>query len=401
MCIRASVGAGHEEGEDMKLDRHLGRVAVIGAAAVLAVSALAGCGSSSTASSTSAAVSDADLARLAKGYEGTVPASGPKADAGASVWWVSCGQSIPDCSDPAAAAQAAAKTLGMDFHIADGKLNAGGGDAAAMRTAIAANPDAIIVHGMSCSAIKQPLEEAKAAGIPVMGVEGLDCSDEPGGGPSLFTVDMQYSAKAPSAVEYFKSWGKSAADYIIAATGGQAKVIDNAGNEPLQTLINDGFVEELKTCSGCSIVDTVRFGSPDLIPNGPWVSQFQASMAKNPTANATFLPFDAMLSLAGGVQAVKASGLDMVVAGGSGGSVGMDLVRSGDMDAVTAAHDVSWLGYGAVDEINRVLQGEKTVPEGVGVVMVDKSHNLPTSQGQSYTSSTDWKGAYDKLWGAS
>ncbi|WP_169988498.1 substrate-binding domain-containing protein [Microbispora sp. H10836] len=338
------------------------------------------------------------MEELAKGYESGVPTKGPAPAKGKSVWWISCGESIPDCSVPAAAAGEAAKTMGIKFNIADGKLNVGGGNAAAIRTALAAGPDAIILHGMSCSTVQQPLTEARDAGVLVMGVEGLDCSDEPGGGQSLFSVKMKYSDSAPTVIDYFRSWGVLGAKYLAGATGGKAKVIHNAGVEPLQKVVSDAFIQELGNCKGCEIVDTVEHGSPDYGPNGAWIQQFRTALAKNPTANATYLWADALLSFSGGVQAVKDSGLDMVTAGGVGGAVGMDLVREGKLDAVTGAHDVKWIGYAAMDNINRALNGEDTVPQGVGSVVVDAQHNLPEKAGSDYASAIDWKSAYEKLW---
>lgn len=378
------------------------------AAVLVAVGLIAACASTAddtgiTASSevtTSAAPGNADdfMKELAKGYESAVPTAGPAPAKGKSVWWISCGESIPDCSVPAAAAGEAAKTMGIKFSIADGKLNVGGGNAAAVRTALAAGANAIILHGMSCSTVQQPLIEAREAGVLVMGVEGLDCSDEPGGGEPLFSVEMKYSESAPTVIDYFRSWGVLGAKYLIGATGRQAKVVHNAGVEPLQKVISDAFIEELGKCEGCEIVDTVEHGSPDYGPNGAWIQQFRTALAKNPTANATYMWADAFLSLSGGVQAVEDSGLDMVVAGGTGGAVGMDLVRSGKLDAVPGAHDVKWMGYAAMDNINRALNGEETVPQGIGSVVVDAKHNLPEQAGSDYASAIDWKSAYEKLW---
>jgi len=72
----------------------------------------------------------------------------------------------------------------------------------------------------------------------------------------------------------------------------------------------------------------------------------------------------------------------------------------GNYVAVTAAHDLGWMGYGAMDNANRALQGEDTMPQGVGFRPVDKDHNLPPA-GKGYSSPIDWQAAYEKLWGGS
>ncbi len=383
--------------------------------AVAAVLAVAGCGSSgdsSSGSSTSAASASTSAAAASSGptvedltgkdsYEADPPTSGPPPAKGKLVYWVSCGMVIPDCSVPANSAKEAAQKLGINFKIADGKLNAGGGDAAAVRTALAAKPDVIIIHGISCPIVKQPLEEAKKAGVKVMGVEALDCSDPPApAGGALFTANMLYAPKAKSGVEYFQAWGRITAQYMIAAMGGKMNYIQNHGTEPLQENVNIGFNDEMKKCSGCKKLDEVTFTSADLIPNGPWLQRFRAALVKNPTANAIMYPFDANTTGAGGAKAAHEALPDAKQFGGSGQAPALDLVRSGVMTAVTGAHSPVWMGYAAMDNINRVLNDKPTVPEGVGFRPVDKDNNLPSTPGTDYQSPIDFKAAYEKIWAA-
>ncbi|MFF2846104.1 sugar ABC transporter substrate-binding protein [Streptomyces sp. NPDC058001] len=354
----------------------------------------AGDPSASTAKGADTAALDA----LYKGMENEPPSVSAKPAKGKSVWWISCGLSIPDCSVPANAAKEAAGKLGIDFHIADGKLNVGGGNASAVRTALAAKPDAIIIHGISCPIVQQPLEEAKAKGVKVLGVEALDCADT--GGPRLFTTDMKYSKAAQSGEDYFKAWGKISAQYIIAKSGGKAKIINNEGTEPLQATINQGFLDEIKTCGGCTIVDTIKFSSADLTPNGPWIQGFRSSLVRNPTATATFLPFDVNIATAGGAQAVKESGHKLIAVGGTGQAPAINQVRSGAITAITGAHSPEWMGYAAIDQINRALNNEPTVAQGVGARVVDADHNMPPNADDYYQSPIDFRAAYDKAWKA-
>lgn len=367
----------------------------------LALALVTACSTSAPTTQSTTGSANADTAALEKLYQGTEgepPSSSPPVAKGASVWWVSCGLSIQDCSGPAEAAQEAAEKLGLDFHIADGKLNVGGGMAAAVRTALAAKPDAIILHGIPCPAVQQPLEEARIQGVKVLGVESLDCSDT--GGPKLFTADMQYTTNAPTGVDYFRTWGELSADYLIAATGGQAKIINNAGVEPLQDAVNQGFLDRLASCPGCEIIDTVNFGSAEVVPNGPWIQSFRSALVRNPDATAVFLPFDSLISGAGGAKAIKESGLKVISFGGSGGAGAMQLVRDGSFTAVTGAHSPDWMGYAAVDQINRALNGQPAVPQGVGMRIVDAQHNLPRDPNTYYQTPIDFRAAYAKAWSA-
>jgi ribose transport system substrate-binding protein len=332
---------------------------------------------------------------VSEGYETPPPTSGPPPAKGKNVWWVSCGMSIPACSVPANAAAAAAKKLGFNFHIADGKLNEGGGDLTAFKTALAAHPDAIIIHGISCPIVETGLREAKAQGVKTMGVEALDCADT-NQGPKLFTNDFLYSAKAPTGVDYFTAWGKLSADYIIQDSGGKAKIIASYGTEPLQAIGGKGFTDEMKKCTGCTIEDTVNFTSADLIPGGPWVQKMRPALIAHPDANYVWLQFDPNVAL--GVPIVNQELPHAAAVGGSGEADEQDFVRQGKLKAITGAHDAQWMGWGAMDEINRALQGKPSVPEGVGPIVETKEHNLPP-EGSGFVSPTNYQAAYEKIWG--
>jgi ribose transport system substrate-binding protein len=255
------------------------------------------------------------------------------------------------------------------------------------------------MHALDCVSVTPALKEAKKANIPVLGVEMADCDAPPVNKAPLLTKDMNYTEGVPDTQAYFKGWGAQAAKYLIAKTGGKAKIIVNEGTDSVFPLMNQGFLEGIKACAGCEIVDTVTFTAAEQIPNGPWIQRFRTSLTKNPDADATFIPSDYGMTGLGGGKAVKDSKRDMTIVGGSGSAPGMDAVRSGLITADTYAHDADWMGYAAMDTINRMLQGEDIVAEGVGTRVVDKDHNLPEKSGSAYASPIDWKAAYDKIWG--
>ena len=134
----------------------------VGASAAAVLLAATACSSGSSSTATSATPSDSSASSTASSsstgaangatltmdqlYAGTYaqpPTTSPAGAKGKSVWWISCSQAVVSCSEPAAAAAAAAKILGIDFHVADGKFNVGGAFTTAVRTALAAKPDAL------------------------------------------------------------------------------------------------------------------------------------------------------------------------------------------------------------------------------------------------------------------
>ncbi len=385
------------------------------AVAVLAVVVIAGCGSDKAENQSPAAPSTAATQAPAKtqaaagptvasltgagSFEAQPPTSGPPPAKGKKVWWVSCGMVVPDCSVPANAAKEAAAKLGFDFQIADGRLNQGGGQLAAVRTALAASPDVMVIHGISCPIVKGALQDAKRKGVKLMGVETPDCSDT-GSGPSLFDVEMKYAPKALTNVDYFKAWGRISAQYLIADTGGKANIILAHNTEPLGEFVQQGFTDEIKKCSGCKIIDEFTWVSPELIPGGPFIQKLRGALTKNPTADAAFLSFDGMITNAGGGKAIQETNPNVKIYGGGGQAPTLDLLRRGGMRAVTAGHSPVWTGYAAMDNVNRALNGQDTVPQGVGFRPIDKDHNLPAKPGSVYESPIDFKAAYEKSWSA-
>jgi ribose transport system substrate-binding protein len=383
-------------------------LAAVAASTLLALTA--SCSDSSTdSSSPSSSDSGGDFSAdgvpsieqlTSEGSEGEPPSEGPPIKAGATVWWISCGQVVPDCSVPAEAAVAAGKAAGITVKISDGKLNAGGGFADAVRTAVASKPDAIILHAIACDVVKGPLQEAAAAGVKIMGVEALDCDDTDPNAEGFYDAEMKYAPGLEDTVSYFTAWGSITAQYLIDATGGKAQVILPHLREPLGTPLYDGFTSELADkCPDCKIVDEFDFTSPDISPDGPFAERLRAALLKNPDANAVWLPFDSTMTIGGGAQAIREAGRSIVTVGGSGQGPGIDLVRSGQVDAITGAHSPEWMGWAAIDNINRALQGEETVPQGIGFRVVDGNHNLPDEEGQIYQTPIDFKAAYEALWG--
>lgn len=372
------------------------RLATTAIAIVAAAGLMAGCsgggGGSADPEPTVEAQDLLTLDELYAGTEGAPPETGPAAVEGAKVWWISCGESIPACSGPAAAAADAAEVLSWDFQIADGALNVGGGNATAIRTALAANPDALILHGISCEVVRQPLLEAQAQGVPVLALEGLDCADE-----QLFTAQMKYGEQFETVEEFFASWGFWDGSYIAAAYP-EAKIIEERGSEALFVEVGKGFDAVMQNCDHCEVVDSISFTTPDQVPNGPLSQRLRASLAANPDANVVMMPVDSGIQTGGGAQDVSSSGIeDLTIVGGTGGNPQMwEYLRSGVATMITA-HDIDWFSWGAMDNVNRVLAGDDTVAQGLGIRAITLEANLP-EEGEQYHSPVDWRTAYESVW---
>jgi ribose transport system substrate-binding protein len=422
------MGSSSESGKARLIPRIL---VLAGLAACVVL--LAACGSSSSSSSSSTSTNEsAEETETAEGTETTAadegggsklttvyaegvptleelyeeipsegpPKSGPKAATGKEVIWVSCGQEAPGCAHPAESFLEAAKAIGWKAKIVDGHLDANNGYATAIRTAIAAQPDAIVTHGINCNEAKTSFEEAKAAGIPLVEASNIDCSDPRIGGEKLITIGEQFNKEAKDTAAFYTKQGEHQAAYAIDATEGKAKVILVEFEGLFGKNIGEGQRTVLEKCSECEILETIGFQASEEGPNQQAYQKFNTALIKYPEANAAIFAFDSNVTYTGLSKAVVDAGRaeDMTVVGGEGFSEAVELVREGKGDtAEGGAWDNSWASWGIADEINRYFNGEPSAPEGIGLTAIDKDHNMPP-KGQDYATKVDYKKAYEEIW---
>jgi ribose transport system substrate-binding protein len=342
------------------------------------------------------------LNQLYKGTESSPPATGPKIAKGKSVIFVSCGQASPGCAGPPNAMVKVAKLIGWNYRIIDGADNVGDGWDNGIRQAIAAKPDVIVLHGENCNDVKQALEDAKAAGIPVFGIETADCNDpdNPGGtsAPLLTAGSLVFNATAKNDGQINYQWGENQAAYVIDATKGDAKVIRLFYQGIQGFHMKAGQDAMFKKCSGCQVLDTVPWVATDSVPGGPLQQKLPTVLEQYPHANAFIQNFDSPTFLASVlVQSGRAK--DMVIVGGEGYAESLQKIREDQgRTADGCAHSANWEAWATVDELNRFFNHQPFVPEGVGCRVVDKGHNM-MAPGQDYESPIKFEAVYKKSWG--
>lgn len=399
-------------------------------AAVLLTAVVAGCGSSGSSStgggsesttgeapaaeSTSPAestggsslVAEAQSA-LEKNYEGTdgpLPTSAPKPAKDQTVWIIACSTAAEGCSQPAEGVAEAAKVLGWKAHVADGKLNPAVYNSL-VNQAVAAGANAIVLVAVDCSLTKASLENAKKAGVQIVGLYALDCDEGSGDkGQKLFNAEIIYT----NGMNY-NEWllgpdTESQADFVIAKTEGKANVILMRENDTASVrLADDGFERAMEKCTECKLT-TVEFTGEDLL-NGNLQSKVQTALAQNPEADVVYAPYDASITLGiqAGVQASGRSG-DILLIGDEGLAPNIQLIKEGKQSFAAGA-PARWSGWAAVDELIRSLDGEPAVKEGIGLQSIDPEHNIPTTT-PYYDGNTvngkpkvDYKAAYEEIWG--
>lgn len=342
------------------------------------------------------------MSELAEGTEEEPPSSGPPVKEGISIGFVSCGQESPGCSMVPAAMEEAVKKLGWKMRIYDGRFNVNNGFTNAFHEALASNPDVIAVVGINCSDIPQPLREAKSAGVPVLGLEAVDCDEQSnGGGESLYTIPFIYTKEATNTTKYFEQWGERMGAYLVNATNGEAKALMIKYEAPLGELVAKGQQAMLEKCEKCEILAELPSNGSEYVPNGPVLGKFETLLARYPDANGVLPPFDTPMTVAGLSKAIvdAGRGKSMVAVGAEGTKEAIQLIaEERGLNAATAAADLNWLGWAGVDEINRFLNEEPAAPQGTGFALLDKENNLPPV-GSEYETEIPYKQVYEKSWG--
>ena len=379
--------------------------------------ALAACGGSADgeggSSETSSAVVDEAKAAVAKYREGTdraLPTSAPKPEAGKNVWLISCTQAGEGCATPAAGAKEAAAVIGWDLTIVDGK---GRPDVFAngVRSAVADKADGIILDVIDCVAAKSALQGAKKAGIKIFAFYAFDCNDPilKSKDQPLFDAQLSFGDDM-SYVDYFeKKQARSVADYVIAKTGGKAKIIEFTEDDILVAQhLNKGFEDRIKECTGCEIVKKVPFNLDDFV-TGKLGGKADAALTQNPDANVLYSPYDSALTV-GIAQAVAASGRndDILVTGNEGLSPNIGFVRNNKGQDFIAGVPSRWAGWAAIDSMNRLLQDKPQVDQGMGFQTIDAEGPFP-KQTTFYDGNIDKNGMpkqdyvanFKKIWDAS
>lgn len=344
------------------------------------------------------------LEQLYASSEYAPPATGPKLQPGKTVIFLSCGQASVGCAGPALAMEKIAKLVGWNYKIIDGEFGINDRYNSGMRQAIAARPDAIVVHGISCTLIPQPLREAKEAGIPVISIQSLDCDDpQTAGGPSeALYVQMQYNKDFKSAAEFFYQAGFTQASYLINATQGHALIIRDEYTSSLQYQ-TAGQDAALAKCSDCKVVASVEWVDSEAGPSGVLNQKFSTTLVRHPEANAVLLTYDAVATSYGISKLIQDAGRadSMIVVGGEGYEPAQQLIRDSAGLTAVVGQSSEWMAWGAVDSLNRLFNGQPLVPQGIGYRVIDANHNL-SPEGQGYSPPNppiDLEGTYLKSWG--
>ena len=386
-------------------NRRSARRLVWGAALVLAVTmGIAACGGDDDESQTDSTQADstqtdsgagdaleAFQAETTSGFEaalaeqtGSPPESGPTAVPDKTIVNIPCAQAAEGCARPARAVQQAAEEIGWKSILIDPA-----GDpskaAEAVQRAIAIDADGITIQAWDAAVLAQPLEEAKDAGIKIVAFASTNEGD-------------LYDVVVPP-VDTFADDGFVLGQAIYEIADGDVKMLRMDGDEfgvvRGRTEGTVAFMEECAAAGGeCETLANDNYLGSELQTRVP--EQAVAIVRNNPEFNVLWAGYDAGLNFM--IQGLDQAGLtDQGFAAGFDANVAnLDIIREDGYEKVTVGLPMQWIGYGMVDNLNRMFQDEEPVDEGIKSKLLTES-NVPASG--AWDGDTDVRPAYREIWG--
>ncbi|MCI8596916.1 MAG: sugar ABC transporter substrate-binding protein [Lachnospiraceae bacterium] len=297
--------------------------------------------------------------------------------------------SMSGSSVPCAAVEKICGDFGWEIQTWDGEGDPGKENEAIM-SAISWGAEVILTASVQASNVQSGLQAATEAGIAC---GSLSCgTDTPNN-----VIEAEYNYSFDIGPDYY-GLGQSIGEWIAANTTGSGKVgcWDFEGEYSI-ALCRDGLYDKLKELNieyednGCFTFDQL----------GDTLNRTVSTyLTNNPDTEFLFFPFDpASVPVS---EYLDLNGYtDIKVIGVLGNSEMCALISQGSVASATAAYDNTYMGYAAIDQILRVLNGESLIDphgENVPYVVIDSS-NLPNNEETGWVASFDYAGEYYSLWG--
>lgn len=330
----------------------------------------------------------AEATRSAQPWTG--PSTGPVAQAGKTIVFVSTDQRDSGPRGVAEAVEEAAKVIGWNYRVIDGQGSISG-RSAALNQAIALKPDGIVLGSVDAKEQSALIQQAAASGIKIVGWHSL-AKPGPAAAQGIFTnltTDPLDVAKA-------------AVMYVIAASDGKAGVVILTDSTyEIAIAKSDAMAALVKQCGGCQLLkieDTPLSDTATRIPqlSSTLLQRYGAKWTWTLTIND--LPFDFMtptLQQAG----YKGTGPLLGVSAGNGSESAFQRIRNNDYQAGTVAEPVALHGWQAVDELNRAFAGASASGYSAPVHLVNNANiGMDGGKNNVYDPDNKYRDSYRRIW---
>ena len=269
------------------------------------------------------------------------PTSAPAAATGKKIGVITCANAAEGCIREANGAEEGAKAIGWDVQVLDGQ-----GDQqkqlAACSALLDSKVDAIVLVSLNDAVLGPCMDRAKQQGTLVINTVSPD--------PRAFGGLMNVGP------DDFES-GRTLAAYIAANGGGKVAIFDHNENPAvadrargLKAGLNEfGVAYEIVYEISVTLS---QIGAPE----EQLMSAFLQSHPKG-TADWVYAGFDAMLAPL--VDTADRAGRNELKALSVDGNLqNLDFIRQGKIEVATAGYPLEWVGWAAIDELNRAFAGK-------------------------------------------
>jgi ribose transport system substrate-binding protein len=313
------------------------------------------------------------------------PTTGPEAVSGKTIAFVAQTMTNPGASGVAKGVQEAAKVLGWEVRTIDGQ-GTPAGIRAAFAEAIALKPSGIVIGGFDPKSVIKQIEQADAAGIPLIGWHATAAP-----GPSS---DTKLFNNVTTRVEEV---AEISADWIIARSGGRAGVVlFTDASIPFAKRKSDLIKKKLATCSDVELLSYEDIPIPEANSRTvEKVASLQSRLGDRWTYSAAIndLYFD---HAAPALRAAghKGDGAPFNIGAGDGDPSAFERINGKQFQSATVPEPLSEQGWQIIDEFNRAFAGEPA-SDYAAPVHITTADN---SGGALSWDSEGYRQAYRKIW---
>jgi ribose transport system substrate-binding protein len=307
------------------------------------------------------------------------PTTSPSAQKGKTVYVVTCSSQGIGCVRAGNGVKEAGELLGWTVRVVDGKGDPGTWNGA-IQSAIAAGANGIVLDAVPPALVGDALDKAKKANVTIVSVFN----------PIPDAQSPVFAFVRPDHV----AQGRLMADWVATDSGGKGQIVlveDREFPELRQRVI--GFESEIAKCGGCKIVGRVDSTIGTMAQRLP--GAVSAELNRDGSVTYLIAQYDssAFFTTEGVRQAGKTGAVK--VAGYEGDPQTIDAIRNGTQ-AATIADPAEWMGWQAVDELNRAFAGTPPANTPVAYRLIDKG-NAPDTKG--WLGDVDFRAEFRRLWG--
>ena len=318
------------------------------------------------------------------------PTTGPKAAEGKKIVVLAADMKNGGVLGVTTGVEEAAAKIGWEVTVLDGAGSVQA-RAGAFGQALALKPDGIIINGFDAVEQQAALDEAKAAGIPMVSwhagpVIGPD--EKTGLFTNVSTDAMEVSA--------------AAAKWAFADAGGKPGVVIFTDSTYAIAIAKADKIKETIEALGGTVLEYVDTPIAETSTRMPSLTtallqKYGASWTHALAINDIYFDFMGPALAAAGIAG---DGAPKAVAAGDGSESAYQRIRGAQYQAVTVAEPLNLQGWQLVDELNRAVQGEAWSGYTSPLHVVTKA-NIDFDGGDKnlFDPGNGYRDEYAKIWG--